>query len=317
MNNKLVQFKRNSLVEREHCGAVLLCEKEKILYCNDKTYLKKLFYLRSCAKPLQALSVIFSGAYDNFGFDEKDLAICCASHGGLKMHLEQVRAVLKKASLNESFLKCPPYHPLDEKAYYDFLKQEKKAQSIHNNCSGKHAGMLCVCQKNGWDLKTYLDFEHPLQKDIKKNILDFCEYKGEIIESQDGCLAPIIALPLHNISIGLSKVFEQIPAFVDAFLHNPLLIGGHGWLDTDIISSSKGQIVAKVGAEGLCFAYNPSTNQSLLVEIDDSNKQARALVMFEAMRQLGWINSEDIPISRFIELLDNTKVGEVEFLFTI
>ena len=95
-NNLLLQYKRNSLSEREHRGVILVCEKDKILYCNDKTYLKKLFYLRSCAKPMQALSIILSETYKYFYFDEKDLAICCASHGGSDFHILHVRNLLKK-----------------------------------------------------------------------------------------------------------------------------------------------------------------------------------------------------------------------------
>lgn len=316
-NNLLIQFKRNSLCEREHRGAVLVCEKNKILYCNDKTYLEKLFYLRSCAKPLQALSIILSGTYEAFGFDEKDLAICCASHGGSDFHILHVRNLLRKAGISEHYLQCPPYHPLDEEAYEKFKKQNITPLAIHNNCSGKHSGMLSVCKHNGWDTDTYLDFEHPIQKDIKNNILKYSEYTGEIIESRDGCLAPIIALPLQNIAIGLSKVFEEHEIFLKAFRENPFLIGGTGWLDTDIISSTKGEIIAKVGAEGLCFAYNPQNKQSIVVEIDDSDKHARALVMFETMRRLGWIKQENIPVSGDIKLLNGDIIGKAEFLFSI
>ena len=103
-NNLLIQFKRNSLCEREHRGAVLVCEKNKTLYCNDKTYLEKLFYLRSCAKPLQALSIILSGTYEAFGFDEKDLAICCASHGGSVFYILKISNILKKTGINEKHI---------------------------------------------------------------------------------------------------------------------------------------------------------------------------------------------------------------------
>jgi L-asparaginase II len=323
--NVLLQFKRNSLTEREHSGVVMVFDnKHRLLSCSDESYRNRLFFLRSCAKPLQALGLIHSGAFDEFGFSETDLAICCASHGGMDVHVLAVREVLKKIALSEDMLRCPAHLPLEKKAHSDFVKSGKQALAVHNNCSGKHAGMLAVCKKNGWSLEDYLDFSHPLQKMIKRTILEYCEYDGKIVESLDGCLAPTIALPLENSAKGLSKVFAENDVFLKAFSENPLLIGGDGWLDTEIIRATGGKIVAKVGAEGLCFVYNSKKGQSLIVKIDDSNKQARALVVIESMRQLGWISENELETPGIkelydteIEILDGRVVGGVEFCFSV
>ncbi|OGI17787.1 MAG: hypothetical protein A2255_04525 [Candidatus Melainabacteria bacterium RIFOXYA2_FULL_32_9] len=322
----LIQAKRANLIEREHLGFIVVVDKNENILFQSRDSNNTPVFLRSCAKPLQALPIITSGAYQEFNFTLEELAICCASHTGSDKHLKTIKNVLNKIKLKEDQLLCGTHEPIDVEARNYLIKHSLKPSNLHNNCSGKHSGMLAVCIKNNWNITNYLDFNHPIQQEITNIIKKYCNVKGNIETSIDGCSTPIHGIPLFKMGVGYLNLFlsnEGMP-IKEAFMKNPLLIGGKGRLDSLIIESTQGRLISKTGAEGLCIVINPDEEKALVVKIMDASISARSLVTLECLKQLGWMTSKELENETLKNFLDikirthnNTIVGEVRFSFKI
>lgn len=318
---KLLIVKRGEISEREHFGYLICADSENILYKNfDKD---KLFYLRSCAKPLQTSVVKDLGVFEKFNLTPHEIAVISSSHSGTKEHIDLIKGILDKIGLDVSALKCGVHPPLDKQARHYLIKNDIAPDVLHNNCSGKHAGFLAACVLKGWSIDNYLDFNHPLQKMIEERINNFCKYDSKYL-SKDGCEAPIMAMPVDNMCLGFAKCFMDYPDIKNAFKHNPDLIGGAGRIDTEIIRATQGRLIAKVGAEGLCQVFNTESGQVFAVKILDSNMQARSIVLVEALKQKGWISETEVlnnPLSNLcnkaVKTICGDVVGEIAVTFQI
>ena len=291
----LVKYIRDGLVEEEHSGHIIKCDRSEII--NSENF--QPFYLRSCAKPLQASLIIDFGMDKFYDMTEEEIALCCASHSGEKIHTETASKLLKKIGLDSSYLKCGIHEPL--------CKTEEPVTVLHNNCSGKHIMMLGLCEMNGWDKYSYDDINHPLQKLIKQKIYELCEVKKNYPATKDGCGVPIYSMPLYNMLKGYlnlfcDPVYEKIK---NAFLNKPYIIGGKDRLDTKIISNSE-NIIAKVGAGGLCIVVRGK--EGFAVKISDGSMKAREILVCDILKKLNWA---DIPVDRSIKTLHGDIVGEI------
>lgn len=321
----LVKAIRDGLVEREHFGFILCLDSNKKIIYQKGNFNNYACYLRSCAKPFQALPLILSGAYDYFNFNLSELAVCCASHTGSLIHTEIIKNILIKSGKNENDLKCGIHPPLNKETQIDLIEKKLPFTAIHNNCSGKHAGMITVCVKEGWDTENYLDKNHPLQKWIKEITKEYCGInEANYYETLDGCGTPVGGMFLQNMAEGFLNLLKTKEGqfIINAFLQNPFLIGGEERIDSIIINSSNGNLFAKVGAEGLCVVLNKKTKQCLLVKIMDANMQARSIVLLETLIRLNWLNKELLndPIIKNIcnpelKTLSGYKTGEVKAVF--
>jgi L-asparaginase II len=305
---KLVVYNRDGLIEREHFGYVVRCNKLKVVekIGEDKNYP---FYLRSCAKPLQASLMIDYELDKKFNLTDEEIALCAASHAGEKIHVETIRGILKKFGISESKLKCGAHEPISRTAQDELLKAGEKPSAIHNNCSGKHAMMLGLCKLNDWDMDNYDNLTHPLQKEILKRIYELCEIKNEYPVTKDGCGVPVPSMPLENIAKGYLNLFcdPKYKRIKNAFLYNSYLIGGENRTDTKIIENSQ-SLVAKVGAGGLCVVVNTELEEAFVVKICDSDMIAREIVTIDLINNLHWAK---IDISHDITTNCGDKIGEV------
>lgn len=319
---KLIEFVRDGLVEQEHYGFLLkISEDKNILRIGDDDNYP--YYLRSCAKPLQASLIVDLNLDEYFNMTEKEVAICCASHAGEEIHTKTVKDFLNRMGLNESFLKCCLQVPLSKVEQKRLTLNGEEASALHNNCSGKHSMMLAACVKEGFSTDDYFKINHPLQFLIKKKIYELCEIKGEYPSTKDGCGVPIYSMPLENMLRGYLNLFlnSKYKKIKDAFLNNPYLIGGENRLDTAIMTASD-NLIAKVGAGGLCIVVNLQKKEALLVKIMDCDMKARALVLIEALRQLCWLDensfkNELLQAQNQIDILTKhgEKIGQAEFRF--
>ena len=304
----LVEFERDGLVEREHYGFIVLADKNRAFdFTGDaKNYP---FYLRSCAKPLQASLLIDFGMDKHYEMTEEEIAICCASHAGEEVHVKTAVGLLKKIGLDESYLKCGLHKPLSKAEQEKMLLNRIPENILQNNCSGKHIMMLGLCKMKSWDIKSYDNPDHPLQKAIKSKIYELCQIKKEFPVTKDGCGVPIMSMPLENMLHGYLNLFcnNKYEKIKNAFLNHPYIIGGEDRTDTKIIQNSKG-IIAKVGAGGLCIVVNTLIEEAFVVKIADCDMKARELVVFQILKNLHWA---DIEISHDIFTLHNDKVGEI------
>jgi len=308
---KLVIYNRDGLIEREHFGYVIRCDKlhltEKI--GDDKNYP---FYLRSCAKPLQASLLIDYELDKKFDLSDAEIAICMASHAGEKVHIDTVKSLLNKFEISAKKIKCGVHEPISKTAQDELLKNGENATVLHNNCSGKHAMMLGLCKLNDWDMDNYDNPNHPLQQEIKKKIYSLCEIKNEYPVTKDGCGVPIFSMPLINMVKGYLNLFCD-PKYLrlkNAFLNNPYIIGGENRTDTKIIENSSG-LIAKVGAGGLCIVVNTELEEAFVVKICDTDMTAREFVTIDLINNLRW---GKIEISHKIETNLGDVIGEVKTL---
>lgn len=301
----LVQHLRNGLIEEEHSGYALTLRGPNM---GDVTYYP--YYLRSCAKPLQASLLIDFELDKKFNMASEEIALCCASHAGEKCHTDIAERLLEKFDLNYNDLKCGFHKPLSRTRQDEMLLSGEDFGYFHNNCVGKHLLFLALCKLNGWDIKTYDEVEHPLQVLVKEKIYSLCEVDIDYPVTKDGCGVPILSMPLMNMLRGFVNLFcdEKYEKLKQAFWENPYIIGGENRLDTEIMTNSDG-LIAKVGAGGLCVVVNPKISDALIVKVNDCNMDTRRLVVFEALNKLGW---SDYRVSKEIKTLHDEVVGEIK-----
>lgn len=307
----LLEYARDGLVDQEHYGFIVLADKKRAFdFTGDaKNYP---FYLRSCAKPLQA-SLLIDYEMDKFyDMTEEEIAICCASHAGEEIHVQTAFNLLNKIGLNESYLKCGLHKPLSKTEQTKMVLSGASEHPLQNNCSGKHVMMLGLCKMKGWDLATYDSPDHPLQVAIKKRIYELCKVAKEYPVTTDGCGVPIVSMPLTNMLHGYLNLFcnPKYEKIKNAFLNHPYIIGGEDRTDTKIIEYSE-NIVAKVGAGGLCVVVNTKTEEAFVVKIADCDMKARELVVCQILKNLHWA---EIPMDVDIKTLHGQKVGEIRIL---
>ena len=288
-----VVYARDGLVEEFHEGVV------SFGHDNDNTP----YYLRSCAKPLQA-SLLIDYKID---LTPKELAFCSGSHAGENCHIETAAHIMKKLGIDESYLKCGIHSPLSRTMQDKMLLKGEKPAAVHNNCSGKHLGFLAICKKQGWDLDTYYEPEHPLQIEVKKKIYELCEVKNIYPTTTDGCGVPIVSMPLHNLVKGFINLNKNYPELVNAIKENPYIYGGENRLDTEIIQNSD-SLIAKVGAGGLCVVLNTKTSEAFAVKMHDANTEARRFAVIELINKLGWA---DIELDKNIKTISGKIVGKI------
>lgn len=307
-SEKLVDFIRDGLIETEHYGYVVRCSKNHVAekIGDDKNYP---FYLRSCAKPLQASLLVDYGLDKEYDLTSSEIAVCCASHAGETVHINILKKLMEKFELFEDDLKCGVTEPLSQRAKRKLILNNEKPTVLHNNCSGKHIMMLGLCRLKGWDIENYDDLNHPLQLEIKKRIYELCELKQRFPITKDGCGVPICSMPLANMVFGYLNLFcdPKYEVIKNAFLENPYIIGGENRTDTKILENSK-NLIAKVGAGGLCIVVNTEIEEGFVVKICDANMQAREVATIDLINNLHWAN---IEVSHDILINNGEKVGKI------
>ena len=291
-----IEYVRDGLVEEFHEGLFML---------STEPYDTIPYYLRSCAKPLQATLLI------DYGIDltEEELALCCGSHAGEECHIRVAKQILNRFDIDEKYLKCGVHAPLARSMQDKMFLRGEKAGAIHNNCSGKHIGFLVICKTKGWDMETYDRPEHPLQIAIKNKINNMCEVTSSYPVTTDGCGVPILSMPLKNMLIGYKNLL-QYEKIINAIQKYPYIFGGENRLDTEIIEKTQG-LIAKVGAGGLCIVFNVKEQIGFVVKINDCSMEARRFAVLEMINRLGWGN---IEFDKTIKTLHGQVVGEIKVI---
>ena len=291
LNQTIIELPRNGIVEKAYLGAVIALDKNgnKILDFSYNSAQNIIF--RSMQKPFQAYSFLRSGAFEKFNLNEKHLAVISGSHSGTLEQAKLVKEILRKAGFAVKNLKCPKTYPLDTQTRIYLIKNNKRKSQIYDNCSGKHAGMLCACKAYGFDAKNYTSLNHPMQRKIIAQTLKLCEFKNEITAT-DGCGVPVLTMPLEYMAEGLQNLYKTSEGvkIIHAAVKYPMLYGGKNRFDSDIIKLTNGKVFAKVGAAGLVGALNLQTGEALVVKIFADDHPARAQVTLDYMKKLKWIN---------------------------
>ena len=297
-NPILVEVTRGSLVESRHSGAIAIAiadaQGHLLLGLGD---VGRPVFPRSAVKALQAIPLVESRAADAFGLSEDELAVACASHSGDPVHLEAARSLLAKAALDESDLACGAHWPVSEAATRELIRARRRPQAIHNNCSGKHAGMLAAAVHLGLDPRGYERPDHPLQVMIARIISETCGVELERARMGiDGCSLPTWALPLGALAQGFARLgtgeglspgrANAGQRLVRACFASPVLVAGEERFDTIVLRDLAPTAFVKGGAEGVHCAALPELGLGLALKIDDGAKRAAELALSEVLAAL-------------------------------
>lgn len=295
-NPVLVDVFRGDRVESRHRGAVAVADSEGqlLLGLGD---VDTPVYPRSAVKALQALPLVESGAADAFGLSDEELAVACASHSGDQVHLDAVASLLAKAGLDESYLACGAHWPISEATFAALIREGKRPRAIHNNCSGKHAGMLAASAHLGFDPRGYETPRHKLQVLIARILSETC---GIALEPRDmgtdGCSLPTYAMPLAAMAHGFARFgtgqgltperTRSARRLMEACFAAPVLVAGEGRLDTKILRGLAPQVFTKGGAEGVHCAALPELGLGLALKADDGAKRGAERALVEVLAAL-------------------------------
>ncbi len=274
-----VQLLREGIVESVHqVEATVSDRKGRILLLAGNS--EATAFVRSALKPFQALAVISTGTIERYDLTDKDLAIICSSHQGTIEQSRQVFNVLWRADIEPSALQCP-------------IPPGKESR-LQYNCSGKHAGMLAVCQQRNWQLNTYLRHSSPVQKLILSKVSELLEMPGEeLISARDDCGAPTYLMPISKMALLYAQLASgdrlDLERIVRAMTHYPEMVAGDGAFDTELMRLSEGLLVSKSGAEGIQCIGRVGEGMGLAIKVLDGAKRAKYAVAIHLLKQLGWI----------------------------
>ena len=296
-NPTLVELTRAEAVESEHRGrAVIMRSTGETVWSTGNV--EQLTYPRSAIKAFQALPMVASGAPKTFGLDDIDLALTCASHAGETAHTQKVVAFLTKLGLSITDLECGHHWPMGEQATVDLAWSHHYPDARHNNCSGKHAGMLALARQEEWDHQGYVKADHPVQQAIRVCIERCCD--TDLVHapvSPDGCTAPTWAMPLHRLALGFARFadphrlpteyLEPARALYRAATRNPFYVAGTGRYCTRMMTALGGRAFLKVGAEGVYIAALPEWKLGIALKMDSGSAQAAEVALSEILHRLG------------------------------
>ena len=305
----VIEVTRGTEVESVHRGSIAVVTGDGGPVASLGKVTTRIFY-RSAAKPFQAIPLIESGAADRYRLTPVELAVIIGSHSGEAIHREVVRSILAKAELPVDALQCGVHMPFDEGTTKALRAAGERPDLLHNNCSGKHAGMLALARQMGAPTETYLDPTHPVQRMILTYVAQFAGVREEEVGiAVDGCSAPVFAVPLEAMARSYARLVappddlpersqEAARRVVAAMVEAPEMVGGtRQRLDTDLMRALPGQIVSKVGAEGVqllgllpCPRYPRGLGIAIKIE-DGDTRRARDPVVLETLRQLGLFES--------------------------
>jgi L-asparaginase II len=295
-NPVLVEATRGGLVESRHHGAIAVVDADgrSLLALGD---VERPVFPRSAVKMLQAIPLIESGAADAFGLGDEELAIACASHSGDAIHVEAVRSLLSKAGVDETLLACGAQWPLDEGATRELLRAGSNPRPIHNNCSGKHAGMLATAMYLCIRPQGYERPDHQVQIEIARVISELCGVRLAADQMGiDGCSVPTFAVPLEALAKGFARLGatsrlaspHQAAArrLMQACFAGPALVAGEGRFDTIAMTGLAPSVFVKGGAEGVHCAALLKLDIGIALKIDDGAKRGAETAMAHVLAAL-------------------------------
>ncbi len=312
-----VQLRRNKIIESRHeINALVMTAAGEVTnpFSNKHSELQNEIFPRSAIKFAQALCFVQSGAIEKFQLTEKHIAIACASHHAQKFHTDLVREWLATMNESENTLECGTHFPADEQTSHAMIKMGELASALHNNCSGKHAGMIAACKALGIDHKGYSDYHHPIQKKIRQILSQISDFDFQNAKwGIDGCAIPTYPVTLQVMARMMTAFLPQrknheytkeAAIIVSAIQKHPEYISATDGYCTRIIRTTLGRILAKTGAEGVYIAIDLKNGQVLALKAKDGQTRASRAALLWIMQDLNWINQSEFEALKPIALPD-------------
>ena len=277
-----VLLRRNGIVESVHRVHAAVTDQQGRLLMGAGDPFRASFG-RSALKPLQASLLILTGAAEQSRFHQRQLAIACASHCGSVTHARAAFHILWSAGLGADLLQCPV--------------PPGATSPLQHNCSGKHAAFLAVCKRMDWPLATYMDPEHPLQREVLQRLAQLLHQPAaEFPLATDDCGVPTMQLQLDQ----LARVFAvlsgsgapELERLCRAMQAHPELVAGDGCFDTEVMRLGLGAVLSKGGAEGIQCLGRVNEGIGVAVKVEDGARRAKHAVALHLLDQLGWLTPE-------------------------
>lgn len=282
-----------------------------------------LTFARSAVKPFQALPLVEDGVWDALGFGAAELALACASHSSEPEHTALAESMLARLGVGEAALACGAHAPFHRPTARAMREGGQSPGRVHNNCSGKHAGMLALARHHGWPLDGYHEAGHPVQQRMLREMSRWCDVPSPAIPvGVDGCGVATFAVPLDRLAGGFARFAaaaakgEPADVVADAMSSNPRLVAGTGRLCTALMEATGGRVLAKVGAEGVYGAMVPEEGVGVALKVADGAKRAAEPALLVVLGELGLLSEEEQgSLAEWLSpAVDNTRgerVGEI------
>jgi L-asparaginase II len=296
----LAAVMRGPAVESVHYGSVAVADRHGgLLYAAGDPFV--LTMTRSSLKPFQAMPFVAAGGVERFGFTPDQVALLCASHSGEERHVAGVADMLQKSGSTVDELQCGMHAPGHFEARGEVPPPPPWSPLTHN-CSGKHSGMLAYCVHCGETKHDYLDFDHPLQRVIRRSVAHFTGTpERDLVAGTDGCSAPNYGVPLAGLATAFARlaaerqdaVYGAAPRILaDAMTAHPEMVSGEGRNDLAYMAAGRGDWVTKIGAEGVQGVGIRSSGLGIAVKIADGAKRGLHPVVVEVLDQLGLLDDD-------------------------
>lgn len=285
----LVEVLRGERVESAHRGAFAVVDADGILVASRGDVLRPV-YPRSAVKALQALPLVESGAAD--AFSDAELALACASHSGEPAHVAAAERILARVGLGEKDLECGVHWPSSAAATHTLSAKGGHPTQLHNNCSGKHSGFLCLACGRGWPTQGYVLPGHPVQQAVRAALSAMTgESLGPDVRGIDGCSIPTYAIPLRSLALAFAKFGSgehlgperkaAAARIKRAVVAEPFFVAGTGKFDTEVMRLFGTDVFVKTGAEGVYCGALPSLGLGIALKVDDGAGRAAEVAMAE------------------------------------
>lgn len=318
-NPVIAEVTRGGIVESRHTGAWVAVDRDGRVAASAGD-IEQAVFPRSAIKVFQCLPLIESGAADRFGFTGEEVALACASHSGEAPHVRAARSMLKKAGNSESLYECGAHWPMEINAQHTAVRESDEPLQVHNNCSGKHAGMLALARHLGVDPTGYVKYDHPVQRAVGRAIGGICDCDiGSAACGIDGCSVPTWAMPIRNMALGFARLAAPGHAagqrIISAVRSHPFMVAGTGRFDT-ILMQTLPRVFVKTGAEGVYCGCIPHAGLGIALKCDDGAGRAAEVAMASLLARLDvWTEEEKQVLIRFshheISNWRGIDVGEV------
>ncbi|MEP7088047.1 MAG: asparaginase [Gemmatimonadota bacterium] len=314
---------RGDTIESRHRVHAVVCDAEGAVLgaAGDPSLLT---VWRSCAKPFQLFSFVESGGFDACGWGSEELALACASHGGEPEHVELAARMLDSIGLEEGDLACGAHEPMTRRGVQLMVQAGLSPSRLHNNCSGKHAGMLAFARRQSWSTLGYERLGHEVQDRALAQIAKWSGSPRDDMELMvDGCGVVAVGLPLEALGRAFARLGaaaergDEVPSrILNAIAAHPFLFGGTDRFDTVLVEESEGRLISKVGAEGVHAVTIPSEGIAVAIKVEDGATRAQHPALLKLLQLLGVLPEELSPrLSAFARTpIINTRnelVGEV------
>lgn len=324
-NPVIAEVTRGGFVESRHTGSYAVVDGSGKLIVSAGDIAQATFP-RSAIKAFQCLPLIESGAADRFGFTPEDLALACASHNGEAAHVRVAQGMLAKAGMSETQYECGAHWPHEMADQHELVRHNEKPRSVHNNCSGKHAGMLALAHHLDAPAQGYTGIGHPVQRAVARTMSELCDVD---IDTQphgiDGCSVPTWAIPLRNLALGFARFGYGVDLsderkaacrrIIEAVRAHPFMVAGSNRFCTRVMEAVPRAFV-KTGAEGVFCGAIPHAGLGIALKCDDGAHRASETAMAALLASLPvWTEAERQALAGFAATdLSNwrkTRVGDV------